>query len=247
MTAPYAHPPIHEAVCEFHFSEAIWGFTTAADLYRKFQGEYPAPPQTQQQLFGGPSPEAASIQVVASSRIVFKDDTGDNIVMVGQDVLSVHSVHSYPGWDKFRARVEVAFQKYLEICQPAGLHRVAVRAINRIILPTEGKGLEPWLVHAPRALNDRIGPPLLSAFQATFSCPNGDWLLLNLSTPPPNDAQPERTVTLDLNAISAESSGQAIAWDDAMTRLDTLHNCVGEAFEASITDALRERFNAKSS
>ena len=244
MTESYAHPPIYEAVCEFHFFGDTWGFTTGADLYRALEGDYPAQPQTHQQMFSGPSPEPASVQVGLASRLMFTDHAGERIVMVTPGVLSVHAVRSYPRWDGFRSRTEVALAKFREVCRPTALRRVAVRAINQISIPSDAKDLSAWLVNAPRALNDRMGTPLLSAFQATFACPSGDWLIVNLSTPPPQDSTPERTVMLDLNAISAEGPEENMAWDDAMKKLDELHGYVGEAFEASITETLREKFRA---
>lgn len=240
MPQVYPHPPIQEAICEFHLLGDEWNLTTLGDVVRAFAAEYPAPPVTQQQIFGTPTPRSDSIQVMSAQRIALRNDTGDQILTVAQGVLGVHVVGSYPGWEAFKTLALTRLTKHRELRRFEGLSRVAVRAVNRVTLPKDSTDLTAWFVHAPRALSERIGPPRLFSRHETFAFPDGAWLVVNFATP--GDEPEQRVVILDLNAIMVKSPENAIAWEEAAIRLEELHEYVSEAFEASITDLLRGRF-----
>lgn len=238
MSVAYANPPIQEAICEFHLAEPPWSITTAGEIYHEFVDEYPGEPQTQQQQFASASAGQASFQV--ASRFALRDESNQRVVTVAPGALSVHAVRDYPGWPTFQRRAEDALSRYRRVRKPTALHRVAVRAVNRIVLPDGPLDLSQWFVQAPRALTANLGHPLHFIRQDTFRGPNGAWLIVNFATPQPAEAPSEqRVIVLDINAILTDGP---LGWDDVSNKLMELHSLASEAFEASITDALRERF-----
>jgi uncharacterized protein (TIGR04255 family) len=146
----------------------------------------------------------------------------------------------YEGWIEFSQRIETALQAYAEVAEPGGVSRVGVRYINKINLPDQEIELKTWFQCGPPSVPEL--PSKMAGFMSRveFLYPDAVKLLLTQAS---IDAPEEpAAVLLDLDVLWA--SGEARTPDAIMTVVDDLHERVGSAFEALITDAVREIFDA---
>ena len=163
-------------------------------------------------------------------------------VQVGQYLMAINHLKPYPdpGWETFSPLIERALQTYREVAAPTGIHRIGLRYINRVELPDERVELEEYFEFYPF-----IGKQLPQDFTAFF---------VGVQVP---YEEGRDTLKLQLTSISPEAPGQLaflldldyflsipgeVALDEAAQWIYAAHEHLEGAFEASIKDALRERF-----
>ena len=241
----YRHPPIQEAICEFHLAHAPWTLTTLGDIYTALRHEYPQEPVRQQQVVGTPSPQPNSFHLAHTTRVAFKSEDETRVVMAMPGAISAHIVGTYRGFEEFLDRSRRALEVYWEICKATGIRQVGVRYINRISVPDDRDHFDRFFTRIPPRLSENLGRPVLFSNQETFACPDGGWLVLGLATPKQDESEEgQQTFVLDLNAMEACTREMDNYWtpDEGIARAQTLHNAISEAFESSITNHLREEF-----
>jgi uncharacterized protein (TIGR04255 family) len=142
MRRDYARPPIQEALCHFTFSEPLdWNMATPGLVYQQIRELYPAPPEQQEQIQASvgmlpAEPGAAGFTLNKGPvRAFFKDPTGAKILLLDANSFSANSLQPYEGWDSLYARTQNACEALAatELIQP--VKRVAVRYVNRIVIP----------------------------------------------------------------------------------------------------------------
>lgn len=140
----YRNPPIEEALCEFHFAPSEeWDPTLSVRFHEKVKNTYSGKPRERTSIEArvntseeGPGP---SVQIKQElDRIQYPNENGTESVGVGRDVLSVHVLRPYPGWEIFYQRIETALSAYVETAHPKGVVRLGIRYINKIEIPYEG-------------------------------------------------------------------------------------------------------------
>lgn len=249
----YKNPPIDEAVCEFHFRPGPdWDLTIPGKLHSVLGSEYGGKRRSQQSIDVGveiknDEPSNLRYGQRLSKVLLFTEDQ-TRAVGVGPDVLSVHMLRPYQrpeapkesGWNEFRPRIATALKAYWDVADPAGVRRISVRYINRIVIPESVVRIEDYLHSAvplvkglPDAVNNFMsrtdyayedGAHLVLA-QGTFPAPSGDIGFL-----------------LDIDVYS-EPAG-LLTQAEALARTDKLRALERDAFEAVITNAARELFDA---
>jgi uncharacterized protein (TIGR04255 family) len=243
----YRNPPIEEAVVEFRFdSGGEWDPTLPGKLHShpNLQGRYPGRPRAQRTLeaslkAGADQPPNVSFKE-GIVRVQLLDESAKRMVTLGPDVLGVNDLRPYTGWSAFRPRVQAALSAYAEIASPKLVVRIGVRYVNKILVSREPLNLEDYFLCGPRTI---LGlPSTLNAFtvrtQHVFD--DGVKLLLTFANlEEPSVRAPQFLLDLD---VSWEGS-EPVAVDEAMARVDDLHEREGTAFEATITDAMREVFD----
>jgi uncharacterized protein (TIGR04255 family) len=248
MRTEYKNPPIEEAVVEFHFVPGQeWDYTIPGKLHEHpdIKKQYPGKPRTQKiyeaELKSGSeqSPKVNLREGVA--RIQLVDQDARRLISLAPDVLSVNILRPYEGWEHFRPRIEVALRAYSEIAQPTGVSRLGVRYINKIVLPGSdidfGSYFRYQLPSAPDLPSKRAG--FLCRVEYVYY--DEMKLLLTLARVDAPNGQSAFLVDLDVVCESTE----ALSLDSIMEVVDDLHGREGKAFEAIITDAAREVFNAE--
>ena len=249
----YRNPPIDEAVCEFHFRPGPeWDLTIPGKLHSVLASEYDGKRSSQQSIDVGveiKNDEPSNLRYAERlSKVLLFTEDQSRAIGVGPDVLSVHMLRPYQspeapeesGWHEFRPRIARALKAYWEVAEPAGVRRISVRYINRIVIPGSVVKIEDYLRCAvptvqglPDAVNNFMsrtdygyedGAHLVLA-QGTFLPPSGDIGFL-----------------LDID-VYWEPAG-LLAQMEALTRTDKLRDLERDAFDAVITDAARELFDA---
>ena len=149
----YRNPPIEEALCELRFApgpEAV--FTAPARFYESVKSSYPGKPKHQHILAAElqARPEGSQMSMrQAEVKILFPSEDDRRFVGLGTNVLSVHVVRPYPGWEDFRPRIEEAVRAYANAASPAGVTRMGLRYVNKIEIKSEVLNLGEYLTVAP--------------------------------------------------------------------------------------------------
>jgi uncharacterized protein (TIGR04255 family) len=114
MQRTYKNPPIEEALVEVQFSAVDWDVTMPGRLHEKLKGDYTAKPRQQKittaNVVLGASEQLPTLSTFEGfGKSLFPNEDGTRLVGVGQNLVSIHSLRPYEGWQAFRPRVEQGF------------------------------------------------------------------------------------------------------------------------------------------
>ena len=242
MGRKYRHSPIIEALCEFRFEPGPpWDLAIPGLVYEKVKEEFPTRRQAKAfEVNVAASLEGVEQRVTTTDRIHFLRDDEKALIQVDRNLLVVNHLKPYPTWQQFLPLIQSGFTAYMKVAKPKGIQRIGLRYINRIEIPGQNIELEDYLQIRPF-----IGPDLpqdFDSFVVGIQIPyenSRDSLRLQLASSiieTPNVA----AVLLDLDYFLIQP-GQ-VALDEVFTWVEIAHHHVEEAFEACITDRLRELF-----
>jgi len=241
----YKNPPIEEALCEFRFAGgAEWDLAVPARFHERLRAEYPGKPRNQSVLsanvVAGPQAPASLAMVQGLAKLQFPDADAKRLVSLAPDLLSVHVLRPYSGWEDFRRRIKDALDVYRSICAPVSILRLGVRYINRVTPPGgDPLDLRQYFLCEPQPINGL--PSQLASFVHRVEHVYEDGIRLFL-TYASIEATAAPEFLLDLDVIHEPSSPQSI--DGIMDVVNDLHAREGAAFEAIITDKSRGLFDA---
>jgi uncharacterized protein (TIGR04255 family) len=242
MGRRYNNPPIIEALCELRFEPSLpWDLAIPGLLYEKVQDDFPKRRQVRAfETSVSASPEGVEQQVRTADRMQFLREDERALIQVGPDLLAVNHLKPYPTWQEFLPLVQKGFSAYREAANPKAIRRIGLRYINRIEIPGPSVDMEDYFLFYPF-----VGPnlpqehgPFIVGIQIPYEGAR-DVLrlqLANASAETP-DVVP---VMLDLDYFLTKPGEVPLA---AISEwLEIAHNHVEEAFEACITDRLRQMF-----
>ena len=241
----YPKPPIVEAVVDLRFSEGTGGdilSTLSQRLGRQYSGEQKR--QHRVEVSARIEEEAVATETRRIPHVTFlRSPDGLRLLGCGPDVLSVHVLAPYPGWESFIDQAKEAVGAlYAGPHASATVATLTVRYIDRIELPDVGASFSDLLTVIPARPQGM--PPQLAGLYVTMQTTDpGDGTTASLvvgSTPTDESNRP--ALIYDL---SVQRSGQPLSGleGDEWSRIaEDLHRRQREIFEASITDAARELF-----
>jgi uncharacterized protein (TIGR04255 family) len=241
----YKNPPIIEAILNIQVDPPVEGATLANVV--------PAEPirYTSKETLstaGFTIDVANGIQSSLREEIAgyrYLNESGTQAVQVRRDGFAFTQLVPYPtnGWDDWRQEAERLWKAYLAVANPRTVVRLQVRYANRIRIP--GTRMEPgeyfntYLAIAP-------GLPDCNHFllRAEFSYDNMPGARLQITQGPILDFPQEDDVIPILLDLDVSRSIVMDPTDPALwERLEELHECETDAFEACITNKSRELFN----
>lgn len=249
----YSNPPIQEAFCEFRFVPGSdWDFTIPEKLQAALGNEYSGKSREQKALQvelsvkDGQPANLSYEEGVAKVQLV--TEGGNRLVGVGPNVLSIHMLRPYQsaehiergGWEEFRPRIMDALETYLKIVEGSAVSRVGVRYINRILIPGQNVEIEEYLNCAHMKVKGL--PENYSNFLSRVEYMYDDAARLVVSYGLLGASESGVECLLDLDAIRDEEP--PIGSEQASILVDALHERVGSAFEAIVTDKTRRIFDA---
>lgn len=249
----YRNPPIDEAVCEFHFHPGPdWDLTIPGKLHSALASEYNGKRSSQQSIDVGveikdDQPSNLRYGQRLSKVLLFTEDQ-TRAVGVGPDVLSVHMLRPYQrpeppdgsGWDEFHPRIAAALKAYWEVAEPAGVRRISVRYINRIVIPEPMVRIEDYL-HSAVPLVPGLPDTVTNFMSRTdYRCEDDAHLVLAHGTFTPPSGDVGFLLDIDVYWEPADLLSQT----EALAKTDRLRALERDAFEAVITKAARKLFDA---
>jgi uncharacterized protein (TIGR04255 family) len=242
MRKRYKKPPIIEAVCQLRFSaESPWDLAMPGLIFERLKSDFPdrkSVKAVQTKFTAGP--EGVQQEITQTDLIQFASKEGNKLIRVGQNVISVHEINQYSGWDQFFPQIDRAVAAYRDIVNPTGIDRIGLRYINRITFPENPVDLEHYLdlfVHIGSGMPQTYG---LYSMTVDFAFDDGtDLLRVQLASEPGGDIG-VNVSRFDLDYFLAKAA--KIGFQDIKKWLDIAHSRVEEAFEAAIKDNLRGVF-----
>ncbi len=170
----------------------------------------------------------------------FLSASKDKLIQAQTDGWSFSKLAPYDSWDSFSAQGRQLWTMYREIAQPKKIARVALRYVNRLDLPIPFDDFKRYLRTAPEIAPDL--PQGLSNFFMQVQIPQVDMealLVINMTMAhPPAEGLASVILDLDLFRQSNLPNDEEALWQ----YFEQLRARKNTAFEACITDAMRERF-----
>ena len=170
----------------------------------------------------------------------FKNQSGDKVFNAQVDGWGFSKLPPYDSWEAFQKQGRELWVKYRDLVQPKQILRAGVRYINRLDLPLPFDDFRKYLRTVPEVSPD-LPQGLLNFFLQT-QIPQVDLealLVINMALVP-SESVNVASVVLDLDLFRATNLPQTEQhlWE----YFEELRVRKNKAFEACITDAMRERF-----
>jgi len=242
----YDNPPIQEALVEFRFAPGQeWDPTFDGKMHshERIKLVYTGKPRQQKMVeaqFQATADQPASFAVrEGPGRTQLLTEDGTRLLSLAPDVLTVHELAPYSGWESFRPRIKAALEAYQDIAAPESVVRITVRYINAIEIPLSQLDLSAYFKCSPPHLEEL--PSTMGGFmnRAEYVDENGIKLLLSFATIEAPKGSSGFILDLDFSW-----EGTPISLTEAMSIVDDLHDREGRAFESAITHETRRIFNA---
>ncbi len=251
----YKNPPIEHAVCEFRLvgPADAWNATTPSQYFSEIRDEYPVPPQDRLAL----PPEIAGALGGAAGQFVggegfpllpafeFGNEDGSRHIVLARNALTVRTQAPYPGWESFRSQIDRAITAFEKVANDIRVGRVGLRYINKISFEVDGVPLSEYFESPPRT-PEGFPSPIKGVVARWESCYDGnedERLIYTFASLAPTAEMKHGGVLVDLDVIRI-FSGEPATLGDAAAITQELKERETEAFELTITDKLREIFDA---
>lgn len=238
----YRRPPVIEALCEIYFSGSVWDETVPGAFYERMKQDFP---QKQQRRFQAVQVSLGPEEVMAGVHqlppwMQFISGEKHRMVQIAQDVLVVNQLAPYPHFEEWELDIYRAMREYNELARPQGFSRIGVRYINHVEIPGPQVRLADLFTiypNLPPALGDAYG-----AFMVRVEVPKGDHtVLITFGTAPPS-GPPEAVQAYALDFYDIIQLESPVDTKVVKKLVEQAHENIVEAFEASITNRLRDLF-----
>jgi uncharacterized protein (TIGR04255 family) len=233
MRRRYSKPPLVEAVCEFQFKAESWDWTIPGLLYQQMSAEFPK--KRENLTVHMQQSDKGELKPSAARRLHFMRSDERAFVEVGENLLALHQLEPYPGWQVFKPLIDSTFGRYLAVAHPAGLTRIGLRYVNRLRsfedLADVVDRVNFW-PNIPPGLPQKMNA-MFARVELFYENDNG-LLLLTMGS------AAEGGVVLDLDFVTR--APEKLGLDEAIRWVETAHTRIEEAFEASLRDSARATF-----
>lgn len=223
----YPRPPIIEAVIELRFLDDVPGAKLHAAIQSKLGEEYPDTP-------------SASISADDMTFVASRDQK--RMLGFGANLLSIHVLEPYPGWEQFIRQAQDALQGVLSVVK-GPLQAVAVRYVDRITLRAVGRPFHDFVRIMP--FRPEAMPENLQTFYHASTSIHKDGcttVTLVLASTTPDGNFPRMIIDIGARREREAEPLCDIRTSDWLQVVDELHTMQRTIFEDSITDAMRELF-----
>ncbi|MBI4613867.1 MAG: TIGR04255 family protein [Planctomycetes bacterium] len=244
MPREYEKPPVVEALCEFQFLPGRpWDWTVPGLFYTRVSPEFP---RREQQVVSSfeirrDAREVAHALDPQIHRIQFWRSDSTALVQLGRDLLTVNQLQPYPKWETFKQRIASMLEVYRSVAEPKGFQRVALRYINRILVPGDRVEIEDYIQAVPRIPD--VLPQVFATWAQRVEVPyEADKGMLVIQAGSGASQDSNRVVfLLDLGFILTRP--EELVVEHAMEWIATAHDRIESAFEACLTEKSRETFS----
>ncbi len=237
---PYKNPPIEEALVEIRFEPANSDPTLSGKVHEQpdIKTFYNGTPKRAllQTIQAGPG----RLPALALQELVHLPNAdGTRLLILGPNVLSISVLRPYDGWEKFRPRVEAAWNALVAVAGPKTATRIGIRYINKIVVPVMEIELGKYLRFGLTVPNGIDGH--LEGFLDRAEFVHGDGVKVLLNHQSVQDAAGKSGFLIDIDVIAENLAGDTI--QAVMAKVDDLHAREGKVFESLITDDSRRLFD----
>ena len=235
----YPNPPIEEALVELRFDPGPeWDWTVPGMLRAKLP-IYSNSHSTQQHLTVGVR-GAGFVGGTGITRVHLATEDKAQLLGIGPDLISVHRLRPYDGWNNLRPRVEEALQTYSDLQSPKGVARVGLRYVNKFAFHGSPSGLVKYVrtsLPVPERNESGVERVITNAHVTLAS---GAFVAITVAAARLDADKTELTLDFDLTLDC--SGAEPLSLDEVMSRIDGLRTEERLAFEDMITDDARALF-----
>jgi uncharacterized protein (TIGR04255 family) len=215
----YKNHKITEAVCAFRFdpNQNNWDFTSFAAYYNVIKDHgfnrknEIKPLQLSFQIRPNEIPQTPQM-IEGATQMVFKNESENRAILLGDNYISFHTINDYPGWESFsKDLISIFLNKYFELGFGKGLISAQMIYINNFNLDNDLK-LSDYLTFVPDMERFGEGDELSHLFQSTYDIAPNKRLQLKTIL---NVINPDKikNVILECNCIAANSENYDISWE----------------------------------
>lgn len=242
MSRVYRKPPLIEALCEFQFVGEEWDWTIPGLIYQELKDRFPQKRQAQVVEFEVQAEHPQFSQRVKGGpgRMQFLRADESALVQVGPNLLVVNHLPPYPHWGEFKVLIFDALSIYQRVARPTGFRRIGLRYINRIEVPETDFDLPTYFNLRPH-LPAAIAAPydtVLMRIGLQYEEDQGQLLLTFARTLDGDTTASAFILDLDFATTSADE----LRPDNVRNWVEQAHHRIEMAFEACVTDPLRQLF-----
>ncbi|WP_133649650.1 TIGR04255 family protein [Paraburkholderia flava] len=249
----YAKPPIVEAVIDL---QTRTNHQPSLDRLTKFRESvverFPIASPLASMTFVLPVPGQALGQApvvptdFANQQVGFRLATSDNsrVLQVQHLGFSFSHLSLYTCWEDFAGEALDLWNRYVEICEPESVVRVATRFINKIRIPEERFELEDYFKlypTFPREVNDVITGVFMQLRQPLLTVPRA-LATLNFSDTVENAGTPAAHSAFVLDFDLATEGAWGPSDGETWSVLEEFRRVKNTYFESAITDKCRSLF-----
>jgi uncharacterized protein (TIGR04255 family) len=171
--------------------------------------------------------------------VQFSRPTKDKLFQAQRSGWAFNKLAPYDRWEVFSEEGRALWEAYREIARPTSIRRLALRYINRLTMPMPVRDFKDWILTYPEIAPNV--PQGLTSFLMQLHIPHPDidaLMVVNVAmAEPPSEVA---SVVLDIDVFRTANVPQSD--DDMWSYFELLRHKKNESFEASITNAMRERF-----
>ncbi len=170
----------------------------------------------------------------------FRSEDERAFIQVSPHFLAVNHLKPYPFWETFSSNIQKGFNAYCHVTNPSTIERIQLQYINNIVFEEKKCALKKFFNFYP-FLGTGLPQDYVSFFtgiQTPFA-DGRDILKIELTGRPMEEDQISIFLNLDYSLMQIGS----IAPNTVLEWVNEAHQRIEEAFEACITDLLREKFD----
>lgn len=179
-------------------------------------------------------------QLQPESRMRFVRQDEGAFVQLRSHLLAINCLQPYPSWERFLPLIQKTFSAYQDVAQPTGIHRIGLRYINRIPIPSEMTRASQYFTLYPETSPQL---PMFGGFSMRLLFPyeeGRDVLKIELASSSDETGEAFNAF-LDLDYFLTRPS--TVEPQQALDWVVQAHDAIEHAFEACITDELRSQFD----
>lgn len=238
-----ANAPIVEAVVDFRVRlPADFDVARFKELHPQFQADYPKVEDrklVEHKIEQSPGKEPG--HSTTDHGIVgyfFRSADEANILQFRRDGFSFNRLKPYTSWEQVFPEATRFWKIYVETCHPIEVSRIAVRFINRLMLPGLQVEFCDYLT-APPALPKQM-PPFVSGFvsRVVINDPDSNIVAAVVQALEPPSENRYLPVILDIDVCQQDVSN--LTSDELLARFEKLREMKNRAFFGSLTNKTLE-------
>jgi len=236
------NPPIIEFACAFRFDlENLNDATLPGRLYDVVKEKFPIIKSRNIGTIHPIEGKANNAEFLISSLAQFYNKEENLLLQVGYNLLTVNCIKKYPTWEKYKPVITENYNKFCELANPKGIHKISLKSINKIHIPGDNIDLNDYFTLYPN-IPKNITEPLNSfnlLIQTTMKNKR-DILVMRNFTVPDKEKDNHAAFVLDLSYIMNQTGG--ITLEEVDEWLEVAHTELYNAFIASIKPNLLAYF-----
>ncbi len=242
------NPPIVEALVHFQANASErW---TQTEARARAISLFPRHQQVEQQfelsfqLQLGTAQPLGGVEQQVGNGFLLRSSTESTVHQVRRDGYSFSQLTPYIGWDKFIANAKDGWETYSKAFQPAELHTLALRFINRLDFPADGfrNDSSHYLTIAPRPPEGLPWGFGVFAHHYALAVPDSP-CLVNLNLVRLVEARQDTTASmlLDIEVLLTQPlAALGLSVDDTLRMMRKVKN---DAFFHSLTETALSHYN----